>query len=138
MALARTHHAMDGDKTMTLAIGFGSSSRATQHDILALIHSCLDPIPPNTLLATLDHRKLLAETVAEALNLRLTLFPAATLAQTAGTLTDSPIALANTGTANVAEAAALAALGPNAQLLTARRTGHLCTCAVAQLSEENS
>jgi len=123
---------------MTYAIGFGCSSRATQGDILALIHTCLEPIPPGTVLATLDHRELLAATVAEALSLRLVLFPAATLAQVEGTTTHSPTALANTGTANVAEAAALAALGPHARLLIPRQTGHLCTCAVAELPEANS
>ena len=122
--------------TKQIAIGIGCSSSATSADILTLIRTSISSIPSDAVLATLDRRSPIAESVAETLNLRLILFPAASLAQVHGVLANSPIALAETGTANVAEAAALAALGPRAMLLIPRQTGHLCTCAVAILPEE--
>ena len=122
-----------------LAIGMGCSSRALSADIVALIRACLaeatriGEAAPNTILATLDTRSHIGETVAAALGLRLVLFPASALAQATGTVTHSAAALRSVGTPSVAEAAALIALGPAARLSLPRRTGRLCTCAVAVL-----
>ncbi|WP_433985081.1 cobalamin biosynthesis protein [Tunturiibacter empetritectus] len=43
------------------------------------------------------------------------------------------LAASRVGTANVAEASALASLGPTANLILPRQTGRFCTCAVAVL-----
>jgi cobalt-precorrin 5A hydrolase len=126
---------MDGDKVMIqhLSIGMGCSSRAVSDDVVALILTCVGEVVPDTILATVDSRSRMGETVAAALGLRLMLFPASALARVVGIATQSQIALRNSGTPSVAEAAALIALGPEARLSLPRRTGRLCTCAVAVL-----
>lgn len=126
---------MDGDKIMIqqLSIGIGCSSRAVSDDVVALILTCVGEVVHDTILATLDSRSHMGETVAAALGLRLMLFPASALARVAGIATQSQIALRISGTPSVAEAAALIALGPKARLSVPRRTGRLCTCAVAVL-----
>lgn len=117
-----------------LAIGFGCSSQATSDDVLALIKSCVTEIVPETTLATLDSRSHMGEAVASVLGLPLMLFSAATLASITGATIQSPFALRRSGTSSVAEASALAALGPHARLTVPRKTGRFCTCAVAVLS----
>jgi cobalt-precorrin 5A hydrolase len=126
---------MDGDKVMIqhLSIGMGCSSRAVSDDVVALILTCVGEVVPDSILATLDSRSRMGETVAAALGLRLMLFPASALARVTGIATPSQIALRSSGTPSVAEAAALIALGPEARLSLPRRTGRLCTCAVAVL-----
>ena len=140
MAADDAHYAMDGDQAMTdtiksehLSIGFGCSSRACSEDVIRLIETALHPIPLGTTIATLDRRASIAEIVASKLSLRLILFPASTLASVAGVTTHSPLALSETRTANVAEASALAALGPSARLIVTQTIGRFCTCAVAAL-----
>ncbi len=126
---------MDGNKVMIqhLSIGMGCSSRAVSDDVVALILESVGEVMPDTILATLDSRSGMGETVAIALGLRLMLFPASALARVAGTSTPSQFALLRFGTPSVAEAAALIALGSEARLSVPRRTGRLCTCAVAVL-----
>lgn len=119
-----------------LSIGFGCSSLAESEEIVRLIKASVDPIPPDSVLATLDRRAPMGEIVSLLLGIRLVVFPADTLSLIQGTTTHSPQALARTRTPNVAEAAALAALGPTARLIVARRKGYLCTCAVAAISLE--
>ncbi|MHB1699400.1 MAG: cobalamin biosynthesis protein [Acidobacteriaceae bacterium] len=119
-----------------LSIGFGCSSRASSSDIIHLIEASLDPIPPGTTIATLDRRASIAEIVASKLSLRLVLFTASALADVAGITTHSSLALSKTRTANVAEASALASLGPSARLVVSQTKGRFCTCAVAALSIE--
>lgn len=114
-----------------LSIGIGHSSRACSDDIIHLIQSSVEEIPAGSILATLDRRAAMGESVASILGLRLVLFPVNMLAKIAGTTSPSPLALSATGTANVAEAAALASLGPFARLLVAKTKGRFCTCAVA-------
>jgi Cobalamin synthesis G C-terminus len=134
--------------TQQIAIGIGASSKAVVHDILALIQSCIrkvdaatsatttqHPTIPTapTILATLDRRSDIASAVASTLGLRLVLFPATVLAEVHGVKTKSTIAARTTGSASIAEAAALAALGDRAHLLLERQTGNQCTCAIAVL-----
>lgn len=140
MAAHDAHYAVDGDQAMTdttqsehLSIGFGCSSRACSDDVIRLIEASVDRIHPGTMIATLDRRASIGEIVASILGLRLVLFPASILARVAGITTHSPLALAKTRTANVAEASALASLGPSAHLLVPKRQGRFCTCAVAAL-----
>ncbi|MBW4039803.1 MAG: cobalamin biosynthesis protein [Acidobacteria bacterium] len=113
------------------AIGFGCSTRATSEDILDLIREVVERVPSGAILATLDRRACIGGLVAEKLGLRLQVFPAAELARIKAVTTQSSRALATTRTANVAEAAALASLGPEAQLVMPKTKGRLCTCAVA-------
>jgi cobalt-precorrin 5A hydrolase len=114
-----------------VAIGIGCSSRATPADIISLIERCAIEIVPDSIIATLDHRSSIAEVVAATLGLKLMLFPGSTLAQISGVKNHSLLAYTMVGTSSVAEAAALASLGPQAQLSLARQTGRFCTCAVA-------
>ena len=140
MAAYDADYSMDGEQTVTeiiqrqhLSIGIGCSSRATSDDVIRLIESSVDSIPSGTVIATLDRRASIGEIVASTLGLRLVLFPASTLASINGITTYSTLALAKTRTANVAEASALAALGPSASLIAPQTKGRFCTCAVAAL-----
>ncbi|MDT7810555.1 MAG: hypothetical protein QOJ42_471 [Acidobacteriaceae bacterium] len=140
MATHDAHYTVDGDQAMTetiqhehLSIGFGCSSRACSGDIIRLIEASVDQIPSDSIIATLDRRASIGEIVASKLSLRLVLFPASTLASVAGITTHSSFALSKTGTANVAEASALASLGPSARLIVPQMKGRFCTCAVAAL-----
>lgn len=119
-----------------LSIGIGCSSRASSDDVIRLIEASIDQIPLGASLATIDRRASIGEIVASILGLRLVLFPASVLAGIAGVTTQSALALSKTRTANVAEAAALASLGPSARLLVPQTRGRFCTCAVAALSPE--
>jgi cobalt-precorrin 5A hydrolase len=126
---------MDGDQAMIqhLSIGIGCTSRASSDDVIRLIEAWVPEILPDSVVATLDRRASMGEIVATTLGLRLVLFPARTLAQVAGITAHSSVALDKTSTSSVAEASALASLGPTARLLVPRRTGRFCTCAVAVL-----
>ena len=142
MASDDADHAMDGDQALTatiqkerLAIGFGCSSRAESEEIVRLIRASVDPISQDSVLATVDRRASMGEIVSLSLGIRLVVFSASALSGIRGTTTVSPSALAHTGTSNVAEAAALAALGPTARLTVAQTKGRLCTCAVATIFE---
>jgi cobalt-precorrin 5A hydrolase len=121
-----------------IAIGIGCSSRASSDDILELIQSCASELPAASILATLDRRAAMGTRVAKSLGLRLILFPASELATVEGISTHSAVALKRTETANVAEASALASLGPEARLIVRRQTGRFCTCAVATLTVEGN
>jgi cobalt-precorrin 5A hydrolase len=143
MAFDDVDYAMDGDETVIrygeyarLSIGFGCSSQAESDEIVRLIRSAVDPVPPHAILATIDRRRSMGEMVATMMNMELAVFGSDTLAKVEGTTTNSSIAFARAGTPSVAEAAALASLGPEARLLVARTTGRHCTCAVAALPIE--
>lgn len=135
MATIDAHHSVGGRETMSqyVSIGIGCSSRATAEDVIDLIERCVVPIVPGSIVATLDRCSRIGEMVATSLGLRLMLFPASVLAQVGGVKNRSLLASARVGTASVAEASALASLGPAAQLTLPRQTGRLCTCAVAVL-----
>lgn len=115
------------------AIGIGASSDARLEDVLALIQATVGHVGVRACLATIDRRADLARQVADALDLELRLFPAARLAATPGTVTLSSRSVDAVGSPSVAEAAALAALGSSAWLAIPRKTGILCTCALAEL-----
>jgi len=141
MATDDADYSVDGDQAVTamiqherLSIGIGCSSRASSQDVIRLIEASVDPIPFGTTLATLDRRAPIGEIVAATLGLRLVLLPASVLAGVAGVTTHSTLALSKTRTANVAEASALASLGPSARLIVPQTKGRFCTCAVAALS----
>jgi cobalt-precorrin 5A hydrolase len=119
--------------SMSCSIGIGCSSRATASDVIELIQRCVSEIAPDSTVATLDRCSSVAEVVAAALGLRLVIFPAGVLSLVRGVESHSFLVASKVGTASVAEASALASLGPKARLLVPRQTGHLCTCAVAVL-----
>lgn len=116
-----------------VSIGFGASSHATCADIVSLIRETFADLSPQTLLATLDRRAEIGESVARSLGLQIVLLPASILSDVRGVTSSSIRATDTVGTASVAEASALASLGVAARLLVPRRVGHLCTCAVAVL-----
>ena len=143
MAPDDAHYAMDGDQAVTqsiryarLSIGFGCSSRAESQEIVRLIKASVDPVPSNTILATIDRRKSMGEVVSTILGIQLAVFPSGTLARVKGITINSSQVFARTGTPSVAEAAALASLGSDAYLLVAQTKGRFCTCAVAALPIE--
>ncbi|WP_429629496.1 cobalamin biosynthesis protein [Tunturiibacter psychrotolerans] len=120
--------------SLSCSIGIGCSSRAVASDVIQLIQLCVSEIAPDSVVATLDRCSSIAEAVAAVLGLRLVLFPASVLSHIRGVQSHSLLAASTVGTANVAEAAALASLGPAARLILPRQTGRFCTCAVAVLS----
>jgi cobalamin biosynthesis protein CbiG len=141
MASDDADYAVDGDQALNdmtqhelLSIGFGCSSRASSEDVIRLIEASVHRLSSVSLIATLDRRASMGEAVASILGLRLVLFPAEILAGVAGVTAHSPLALSKTQTANVAEASALASLGPSARLVVPQTKGRFCTCAVAALS----
>jgi cobalamin biosynthesis protein CbiG len=140
MATDDANYSVDGDQAVTdmiqherLSIGIGCSSRACSDDVIQLIEASIDQVPSDTLIATLDRRASIGEIVASTLGLRLVLFPASILANIAGITTQSSFALSKIRTANVAEASALASLGPSARLIVPKQKSRFCTCAVAAL-----
>lgn len=135
MAFVDASHAMVGGEVVIdkLAIGIGCSSRATSRDVLDLIEQAGIIRTPDTILGTLDRRSAVGQEVAEALGLTLRLFSAVQLAEVPRIEYRSKMALESVGTHSVAEASALACLGPEARLITPRKTGRFCTCAAAVL-----
>ena len=119
--------------SMSCSIGIGCSSRAVTSDVIELIQRCVSEIAPDSTIATLDRCSSIAEAVAAALGLRLVLFPASVLSAVRGVKSHSVLSASSVGPANVAEASALASLGPMARLILPRQTGRFCTCAVAVL-----
>lgn len=116
------------------AIGIGCTSDAAVGDVLELLDATVGDARDITMLATLDRRAAIARAVAAKLGLDVALFSAETLRAIPGVRTISARTAASVGTPSVAEAAALAALGPGARLVVERRTGRRCTCALAELS----
>jgi cobalt-precorrin 5A hydrolase len=116
-----------------VAIGIGASSSASAEDILQLIYECAGELKSETILATLDRRSAIVSRVADELGLRLVLLPAHVLAEVREGRTHSALSASTTGSGSVAEAAALASLGPGARLIQERRIGNRCTCALAVL-----
>jgi cobalt-precorrin 5A hydrolase len=118
---------------MRYAIGIGASSSAETSDVIALIRESVGDFASDFLLATLDRRAGIASQVAAELGLELMLFPPEALATVDGVKTTSERAAAATGSGSIAEAAALASLGPGARLVLEKRKGNRCTCAMAVL-----
>lgn len=122
-----------------IAIGFGASTAAQVEDVVQLIAATLGSQRPDVpvaraVVATVDRRAALAREVGSFLGCSVVTFDAVTLARVSGVVSESARARATVGTASVAEAAALAALGPRARLVAARATGRHCTCAIAEMT----
>lgn len=117
-----------------IAAGFGCRKEATTASLeAALAVASAHVARPVTLLATLRDRAPQLLPLAEALGLPLILLDPPAL-EGQPTLTRSPASLAAHGIGSVAEAAALAAAGPGARLITSRfiSPDRLATCALAE------
>ncbi|MEN2979853.1 precorrin-3B C(17)-methyltransferase [Tistrella bauzanensis] len=122
----------------SLAIGIGSDRGAPAAEIGRLIDDTLADagLAPEAvaLIVTIDIKADEAgiAAAAEARGLPVRIFPAARLAEEAPRLeTPSAYVQATVGVAGVAEAAALAAAGPDGRLIVAKRRSARATCAVA-------
>ncbi len=122
-------------------VGLGAATTATVGDCVALVRETLalasGPSGPSglgwpTVLASVDRREALARVVAAEFGFDVVLLGADELAATRGVVFQSVAALHAIGTPSVAEAAALRAVGRDATLRIARRTGRRCTCAIAE------
>lgn len=122
-----------------IAVGVGFGSGCAVNDLIALATDVLRQIDAYHVrpcyLATLDRKRGdgVLETVAGYLNLEPLYLPAVKLATVIGTQQSSRVARA-VEVGSVAEAAALAALGPGARLVVRKRIGHRATGAVATLN----
>ena len=121
-----------------IVAGFGCRAAATPDSL----HAALDAASEGhaaTMLAVPADRLAIARPLADALGLPLVGITADTLAATV-TPTRSHASLAARGTGSVAEAAALAAAGPQARLLVSRRIApdRMATCALAISQESRS
>jgi cobalt-precorrin 5A hydrolase len=132
MAADDADYAVGGGEAMTpqFAIGIGCSSKASCGDVLDLIASS-GAMTSDALIGTLDRCSAVGQQVADALGLRLMIFSADRLAEVTGIEHRSAFVLQQVGTHSVAEASALACLGPEARLAMPRKTGRFCTCATA-------
>ncbi|GGE71814.1 cobalamin biosynthesis protein [Sphingomonas prati] len=113
-----------------IVAGFGYRSGATPASLRAALVAC--GTTPTALAAPADKLATLAPLAVE---LGLPLIPISPAVLTATeTHTQSPASLAARDTGSVAEASALAAAGPGAQLLIPRRISpdRMATCAIAQ------
>ncbi|MFD1950382.1 cobalamin biosynthesis protein [Sphingomonas arantia] len=113
-----------------IVAGFGYRSGATPASLHAALAAC--ETTPTALAAPADK---LATLTSLAEELGLPLIPVSPTALSAAeTQTNSPASRAARDTGSVAEASALAAAGPDAQLLVPRRISpdRMATCAIAQ------
>ena len=128
----------DGGRARRLAVGLGFRRAATAEALAALVRNALSRLPPG-----LAARPAVLATVAEKdcpplreaaalLGLPVLILPKSALAGTEDRVTvASEAARARLGVPSVAEAAALAAAGPNARLAVARLAVPTATCAIA-------
>lgn len=115
-----------------IVAGFGFREGAALSSLQAALAVAQKGHAPVTLLATAQDKAGALLPLAEALGLPVAyVTPGALTAMT--TRTRSLASLAARGTGSVAEASALAAAGPNARLLEARRISpdRMATCAIA-------
>jgi cobalt-precorrin 5A hydrolase len=132
---------MDGSETM-LVIGIGTTSRVTIEDVLHVTVAALDKIEADEqaaadesiYIATLD-RPDINPVIVEALRDLEILFLSLEELQGAAPrcVTHSEKSIQRYGVPSVAEAAALAALGPDARLLVPRFSGRNTTASVAYI-----
>ncbi|MES3090105.1 cobalamin biosynthesis protein [Sphingomonas aerolata] len=116
-----------------IVAGFGFNTAADAAALRAALAAAQEGVPPVEALAAPDDKHGLPGEIAALLGLPLiTVDPAALIA--ASPVTRSPASLAVRGTGSVAEAAALAAAGQGARLLTLRHISpcRRATCAIAQ------
>ena len=113
-----------------IVAGFGCRSEAGEQSLRAAFHAHGETV---TALATLMHKQAQLSPLAEAMRLPLILVEPSALAGIR-TPTQSATSLAAYGTGSVAEAVALLAAGPGAELVATRRISPdgQATCALAR------
>jgi cobalt-precorrin 5A hydrolase/precorrin-3B C17-methyltransferase len=124
---------------VSAALGIGHDERATFAAMLALVEQCLRSVELTaaelTIVASIDTRAahgLVAE-LARHFGLPARYFPASRLeTETPRLANPSPALFERIGCHGVAEAAALAAIGPDARLILPKAKGPGVTCAIAQ------
>lgn len=116
-----------------IVAGFGFRRAATADALRAALTAAQNGAPPITHLATAADKVAALSPLAAALGLPVVSVGAEALAS-APTLTISPAAQKARGTGSMAEAAALAAIGPGARLLCPRQISpdRMAACAIAQ------
>ena len=116
-----------------IVAGFGFRKAASLASLRAALALAQKGHPPVTALATAHDKASAVAPLAQAMNLPLIAVSSEALAGMP-TQTRSPVSLAARNTGSVAEAAALAAAGPNARLLSSRHISpdRMATCAIAQ------
>ncbi|SFD16912.1 cobalt-precorrin 5A hydrolase [Thiohalospira halophila DSM 15071] len=122
-----------------IALGVGFSSRCEARDLVELATGVWQALPADARrdggrIATLAHKRDsgLLEAAARQMGLEPVYLEPPDLAPFQPGRTPSAAAEAAVGLASVAEAAALAAAGPDATLLTGRTTSGGATCAAAR------
>lgn len=117
----------------SLVVGVGAASDSPEEEAVDLAHRALAEagLSPHSLalVATIDRRS--GDPVVTSFGLPVRAFAAAALAGVA-VPNPSPAVAAEVGTASVAEAAALLAAGPGAELVVSKRKGTASTVAVAR------
>lgn len=116
-----------------IVAGFGFREGASLASLRAALALAQDGRPPVALLATAADKVAALEPLAAALGVPLVGMAHGSLPPIA-TLTRSAASLSARGTGSVAEACALAAAGPGANLLGPRQVSpdRMATCALAQ------
>lgn len=116
-----------------IAAGFGFRTGAGLSSLRAALTLAQRGQPPVALLAAPQDKLAALTPLAEEMSLPLIGLPPEVLASTQ-TLSRSAASMAARGTGSVAEAAALAAAGTDARLLTLRHISpdRMATCAIAQ------
>jgi cobalt-precorrin 5A hydrolase len=136
MAASHAGSAMGSGEGM-IAIGIGTTSRVTVEDLLDVIAAALrkaELAMPASLIATLDRPAInpVLEQAAATSGLKIVFLPLEQLRFAAmGCLTHSEKSMKQYGIPSVAEAAALAAAGPDAGLLVPRFCGRNTTASIA-------
>lgn len=115
-----------------IVAGFGFRKGTSLASLQAALALAQDALPPVTALAAPEDKAFALRPLADTMGLPLIALPAATLVAVR-TQTVSAPSLRARGTGSVAEAAALAAAGPEATLLCTRRISpdRMATCAIA-------
>lgn len=121
-----------------IVLGIGHESGAQLADLQSLVDACLHSAKLKAseigLIASIESRagSGLADALAARLGLRARYFPAARLeAETPRLANPSAALFLRIGCHGVAEAAALAAAGPEARLILPKTKGNGVTCAIA-------
>lgn len=125
------------ERGAVIVAGFGFRAGATAASLRSALAVAQEGLPPVTHLATAADKAPALAPLAEALDLLLVAVDGGTI-RAAPTSTASPAAQKARGTGSLAEAAAMAAIGPGARLIRPRRISpdRLAACAIAEGTPE--
>ncbi|NOW45391.1 cobalt-precorrin 5A hydrolase [Novosphingobium sp. SG751A] len=121
------------ERDAVIVAGFGFREKATLASLRAALIAAQEGLPPVTHLATAADKAPALAPLAEALGLPIAAIDAGAISA-APTSTTSAASQQARGTGSLAEAAAMAAIGPRARLIRPRRISpdQMATCAIAQ------